>query len=101
MDNSYNFSNPIDTLKNQYLTPLNITNSELASALNIDKSSVSRLLNKKITISPDMAIRLEICFGRSASSWLTQQNLYLLALLKKSNNKKYKKVKPLYLSKIK
>lgn len=69
---------PGEFIKLGYLEPLGIQASELADRLDISQSTMSRILNKKIDISQEMAIRLSIVIGRTPQSWLNMQSAYCL-----------------------
>ncbi len=47
--------------------------SEVAEALGIDQSTLSRVINGNASISPDLASRLSEAFGLYAETWLEMQ----------------------------
>lgn len=59
-----------------YLEPHGITGRELACRLGVSPSTLNRVLTGKSGISPEMALRLSKCLGRSAESWLAMQHGY-------------------------
>jgi antitoxin HigA-1 len=59
-----------------YLEPLGVTGRELAARLGVSPSTLNRVLTGKSGISPEMALRLSKCLGRSAESWLAMQHGY-------------------------
>lgn len=59
-----------------YLEPNHLSGRELASALDVSPSTLSRLLNGTTSISPSMALRLSRALGRSPESWLAMQSNY-------------------------
>lgn len=59
-----------------YLEFHDITGRELASRLGVSPSTLNRVLTGKSGISPEMALRLSKCLGRSAESWLAMQHSY-------------------------
>ncbi len=70
---------PAETLREDILPELGITITEAAEQLGIARVTLSRLLNGKTGITPDMAIRLHQWLGEdspSAESWLHQQANY-------------------------
>ena len=66
-----------------YLEPHGITGRELASRLGVSPSTLNRVLTGKSGISPEMALRLSKCLGRSAESWLAMQHGYDLRQARK------------------
>lgn len=72
-------------------TDLNVTLA--AEQLGIDRTTLSRLLNGHIGISPEMALRLSLFLNTSPEMWMNLQRDYDLWCLSKKRNKI--KVKPL------
>ena len=63
-------------LRRQCLEPLGLTVTEVAKGLAVSRNTLSMLLNGRLGISPEMAIRISQAFGGSPESWLTQQLQY-------------------------
>ena len=63
-------------IRRQCLEPLNLTVTEAAKGLGVSRNTFSMLLNGRLGISPEMAIRLSQAFGGSPKSWLQQQLQY-------------------------
>ena len=61
------------------LKPLGLTITKAAEGLGVSRNSLSRLINGKNGVSPDMAIRLAMAFGSTPEMWLRLQNSYDLA----------------------
>jgi addiction module HigA family antidote len=77
------------TLRDDVLPALGIiTVTQAAEELGITRPALSRVLNGKAAISPEMALRLEqwlgVNNGGSASLWLGQQSAYDLWKTRKS-----------------
>lgn len=62
-----------------YMEPLEISSIDLAERLDISPSTLSRIINKKMDISYEMAVRLSSVLGRSAESWVNIQSAYSLS----------------------
>ena len=60
-------------IRRQCLEPLGLTVTEAAKGLAVSRNTLSMLLNGRLGIFPEMAIRLSEAFGGSPESWLTQQ----------------------------
>ncbi len=69
----HNPPHPGEILSEFWLNPLGLTITETADRLNVTANTVVELLNGKTGISPEMALRLELAFGKSAESWLAHQ----------------------------
>ncbi len=72
----HNPPHPGEVIKRQCLQPLGLTVTEAAQGLAVSRNTLSMLLNGRIGISPEMAIRLSQAFGGSPESWLRQQMQY-------------------------
>ena len=76
-----NMSKPLhpgEFITNVYLKPLGIRYTKLAGNLNVAPSTVEKLLNKEIVVTPEMALRLSAVLGSSAYFWLSMQSHYSL-----------------------
>ena len=72
----FNPPHPGEILAELWLVSLKLTITQAAKNLNVTRKTVSALLNGKTGISPEMALRLELVFGKSAESWLSAQAAY-------------------------
>jgi addiction module HigA family antidote len=70
---------PGRSIKDACLEPLTLSVTDGARVLCVARHTLSRVINGKAGISPDMAIRLEKAFGSSADAWLRMQAAYDLA----------------------
>ena len=64
---------PGGILKRQYLDPLGISVTATAKVLEVSRKQLSRLLNERAGISPEMAIRLSLAFSTTAEYWINLQ----------------------------
>jgi addiction module HigA family antidote len=69
---------PGELLKEDVIEPLELTVSEAAARLGMSRVSLSRVLNGKAGISPDLAIRLEKAGISTARFWMNLQSNYEL-----------------------
>jgi addiction module HigA family antidote len=53
-----------------------LTVSDTAKALDISRKALSGIVNGRVWISPEMAVRLSLAFDTTAESWLSQQVQY-------------------------
>jgi antitoxin HigA-1 len=87
-------AHPGGILKRQYLEPLNMSVTELARALRVSRKTISKLLNERGAVTPEMALRLSRAFDTTPGLWLNlQQNFDLWLAAQKS--KEWKGVKKL------
>ncbi len=72
----FKIANPMSVgefLKEAYLKPLAISNTELATRLGVTPATVSRLVNGKSELTCEMAVRLSKVFKRTAEAWMNIQ----------------------------
>jgi antitoxin HigA-1 len=92
----FNPPHPGEILRNDYIEPLELTITELASNLGIARKNLSAIVNGHSGISPEMAVRLSIAFNTTPEFWINLQTNYDLWEVLKSPVSK--KIKPLYKS---
>lgn len=57
--------------------------TEAAKALQVGRVTLSKILNKKSGISPEMAVRLSLALNTSSEMWVNMQSMYDLWLAEK------------------
>ncbi|QPT41474.1 HigA family addiction module antidote protein [Oligella ureolytica] len=70
---------PGELLREDVIAELGLTVTEAAERLSMSRVALSRVLNCKAGISPDLAIRLERAGVSTARAWLAMQTNYDLA----------------------
>jgi addiction module HigA family antidote len=76
---------PGELLREDVLLPLGLAVTEAAERLGMSRVALSRVLNGRAAISPDLAIRLERAGVSTARFWLTlQANFDLSRALRRS-----------------
>lgn len=58
-----------------YLTPLSITITELSSILGVSRKTLSKIINERGSVTPDMALRLSRAFDTTPEFWLNLQKI--------------------------
>jgi addiction module HigA family antidote len=61
------------------LDELELTVTEAAKVLGVTRTTVSKLINGRSAVSPEMAVRLSKAFGSTPAFWLQLQTNYDLA----------------------
>ena len=64
---------PGEVLRVDFLNTLGLTQGQLATALGVDRTSVSELINGHRRLTPEMALRLAHAFSNSPQYWLNLQ----------------------------
>ena len=78
---------PGRSIKDACLEPLGLNVTEGAKVLGVTRNTLSRVINGKNGISPDMAIRLEKAGWSNADHWLRLQTAYELAQARKDQDR--------------
>lgn len=77
MMHMHNPPHPGETLRDDVLPALNLTVTQAAAQLKVTRAALSRVLNGRAGISPEMALRIEgwlgVENGGRADVWLAQQ----------------------------
>ena len=66
-------THPGEILREDVIIPLGLTVAESARRLNISGKTLTLLLNGKVAMSPEMAVRIGKATNTSAESWLYMQ----------------------------
>ena len=66
-------------IKHDCLEPLNLSVTDAAKVLGVTRPTVSKLINGRASVSPEMAVRLSKAFGSTPEFWLKLQFSYDLA----------------------
>ena len=69
-------THPGRIIREDYLVPLSITITELASVLDISRKTLSKIINERGAVTPDMALRLSRAFDTSPDFWMNLQKNY-------------------------
>lgn len=97
MRKMHNPPHPGLIIKEDILPALGISVTEAADQLGVTRVALSRVINGKAAISPDMALRIErwlgVKNGGSADIWLAQQAAYDLWRARKLGAPKVKPVR--------
>lgn len=80
MARMFNPPHPGLTLRDDVLPELGLSVTQAAEQLGVSRVTLSRMLNGKAAISPEMALRLEAWLGQDrggdARLWLAEQSAY-------------------------
>ena len=73
----FNPAHPGEIIKDLVIESLGLTITDVAKHLDISRKTLSKILNARGSVTPEMAVRLELAFGKpSADHWLRLQNAY-------------------------
>jgi addiction module HigA family antidote len=83
----YNPAHPGEILKELVIEPLNMSITDVANHLDINKKTLAKILSGDAVITPEIALRLEMTFGKpNASHWLRLQNAFDLWQIRLRSN---------------
>jgi addiction module HigA family antidote len=66
-------THPGAIIREDYIYGLGLQQSELADALEVNKGTLSRLVNERSDLTPELAIKLSKVLGGTAESWMNLQ----------------------------
>lgn len=75
---------PGEILREEFLVPLGMSASALATALHVPAPRINDIVRERRAISPDTALRLARYFGGAAQSWMNLQVAYDLRIAEKA-----------------
>lgn len=89
-------THPGEMLREEFLVPLGITQSELASRLGVSFPRLNEIIRSKRGVTPDTALRLARVVGMSADFWLgLQQDWDLWQAMRADGAAEIRRLKPL------
>lgn len=89
-------THPGEMLLEEFLTPLGLSQRDLADGIHVPYQRINELVNKRRGITPSTALRLAKFLGTSAGYWMNLQlrlDLYLAQLAEKDELKNIRKSK--------
>ena len=87
-------THPGEMLREEFLEPLGMTQSELAEEIGVPFQRVNSLVNGRRNLSPDTALRLSKFFGTSASFWMNHQLRWDLFFAKRDGKEALARIRP-------
>ena len=95
MSKMYNPPHPGETLREDVLPALGLTVTDAAAQLGVTRAALSRVLNGRAALSPEMALRIEqwlgVKNGGRADVWLAEQASYDLWQARRNFKQKVKR----------
>lgn len=66
-------THPGEMLLEEFLTPMNLTQRDLANAIHVPYQRINDIVNGRRGVTPSTALRLAKYFGMSAEFWMNLQ----------------------------
>jgi addiction module HigA family antidote len=82
-----NPAHPGRIVKSACLEPLGLSVTAAAKVLGVTRQTLTKVINGRSGISPEMAIRLSKAFGSTPETWLRMQVSFDLAQARKDEDK--------------
>ena len=87
-------THPGQILKEDYLEPLGVSITELSKVLGISRKTLSKIINERGSVTPEMALKLSRAFDTSPEFWINLQRNYDLWVAA-NKSKDWEKINPL------
>lgn len=84
---------PGEILREDYIKPLSLTITELSKTLGVSRKTLSKIVNEKGSVTPEMALKLSRVFNTTPELWLNLQRNYDLWEARRTIS--WKKVEPI------
>lgn len=75
----HNPPHPGEILKEEFIKPLNLSITDMSKKLDVTRQTLSDLINKKRSVSIEMAFKLSKALNTSPEMWLNMQMHYDIA----------------------
>jgi len=85
-------AHPGEILKAMYLEPMGVSITKAADALGVSRKHVSAIVNGRVPVTPDMAVRLAGVFGTEPEIWINLQAQHDLWIVSKQTRPKVKRL---------
>ena len=72
----YNPPHPGEIIKGLWLDPMGASITDAAQAMGVSRKTLSKIVNGRGRVTPEIAVRLSVTLGSSAESWLGHQAAY-------------------------
>ena len=86
-------THPGEMLIEEFLSPMGITQKELADAIHVPYQRINEIINQKRGVTPGTALRLAKFFGMSEDFWMNVQLRWDLYKARKSEENALKAIK--------
>jgi addiction module HigA family antidote len=87
-------THPGEMLVEEFLTPMGITQRELADAIHVPYQRINEIVNGRRGMTPSTALRLGKFFGMSADFWMNGQQHWDLYWTQQAEQAELKSIRP-------
>jgi antitoxin HigA-1 len=93
-------THPGEMLLEEFLSPMGLTQRELAEAIGVPYQRVNEIVNGRRGITPSTALRLAQFFGMSTEFWINGQMRWDLYHARKAEEAEIRRIKPFRMSRV-
>ena len=86
---------PGEILREEFLTPMQLTSYAVARACGVPRTRIERLAREETPVTADTALRLGRYFGTTPAFWMNLQGQYDLEVAEDMAGSDLKRIKPL------
>ena len=87
-------THPGEMLREEFLIPMEMTQRQLAQAIQVSYQRINELVNEKRGVTPSIALRLAKFFGMSADFWMNLQLRWDLYHAQQEEAKQLERIQP-------
>lgn len=87
-------THPGEMLLEEFLTPMGVSQRQLADALHVPYQRINELINARRGMTPSTALRLAKFFGMSADFWMNLQLRWDLYQTRQAEAQELKSIRP-------
>jgi antitoxin HigA-1 len=87
-------THPGEMLLEEFLSPMGLTQRELADAIHVPYQRINEIINERRGITPSTALRLAKFFGMSADFWMNLQLRWDLYHAQQAEHDELKSIRP-------
>lgn len=88
-------THPGEMLLEEFLTPMGLSQRDLARRIRVPYQRVNELINRRRGITPGTALRLAKCFGNSPGFWMNLQLRWDLYRAQAAEAETLKSIRPI------
>jgi addiction module HigA family antidote len=86
---------PGEILREEFLSPLDISAGAVARAIGVPRTRIERLANEQVDLTPDTALRLARFLGTTPEFWMNIQSRYALETASDALSDALDKIEPM------
>ncbi|MCP9630442.1 HigA family addiction module antitoxin [Rhodopseudomonas palustris] len=86
---------PGEILREEFLTPMQLTPYAVAAACGVPRTRIERLARQEAPVTADTALRLAKYFGTTPAFWMNLQAQYDLEMAEDQSAEELKLIKPI------